>query len=167
MPACRVAAARRAERAGRGRALSLLRLDSPTVSDAQFDAWFSELLALEEAHPELRTPDSPTQKVGAPISGDFAKVEHLARMESLDNAFDAEGLTAWLARAERLAERDPGPYLCELKIDGLAIALVYENGRLERGATRGDGRIGDDVTRQRPHHRRHPAPAHGRRRARA
>ncbi|GGP00672.1 NAD-dependent DNA ligase LigA [Nonomuraea glycinis] len=120
--------------------------DRPTVSDAQFDAWFNELLALEEAHPELRTPDSPTQKVGAPTSGDFAKVEHLAKLESLDNVFDAEGMTAWLARAERLAEHDPGPYLCELKIDGLAIALVYRDGRLERGATRGDGRVGDDVT---------------------
>lgn len=121
-------------------------LDQPTVSDAQFDAWFGELLALEEEYPELRTPDSPTQKVGAPLSGEFAKVEHLARMESLDNAFDAEGMAAWIGRAERLAEGDAGPYLCELKIDGLAIALVYRDGRLERGATRGDGRTGDDVT---------------------
>lgn len=121
-------------------------LDQPTVSDAQFDAWFRELLALEEAHPALQTPDSPTQKVGAPVSGDFAKVQHLNRMESLDNAFNAEDMAAWMARAERLAEGDPGPYLCELKIDGLAIALVYRDGRLERGATRGDGRTGDDVT---------------------
>ncbi|MDA0638059.1 NAD-dependent DNA ligase LigA [Nonomuraea sp. MCN248] len=120
--------------------------DAPTVSDAQFDTWFNELLELEQAHPELQTPDSPTQKVGAPVSGEFAKVRHLARMESLDNVFDAEGMAAWQARAERLAEGDPGPYLCELKIDGLAIALVYRDGRLERGATRGDGRIGDDVT---------------------
>ncbi|MFI6815414.1 NAD-dependent DNA ligase LigA [Nonomuraea sp. NPDC050328] len=121
-------------------------LDQPTVSDAQFDAWFNELLALERAHPSLATPDSPTQKVGAPVSGDFAKVEHLARMESLDNAFDAEGMAAWIGRAERLAEGDAGPYLCELKIDGLAVALVYRDGRLERGATRGDGVTGDDVT---------------------
>ncbi|WP_043618499.1 NAD-dependent DNA ligase LigA [Nonomuraea candida] len=121
-------------------------LDQPTVSDAQFDQWFQELLALEEAHPTLQTPDSPTQKVGAPVSGDFAKVTHLNRMESLDNVFNAEGVAAWQARAERLAEGDPGPYLCELKIDGLAIALVYRDGRLERGATRGDGRTGDDVT---------------------
>ncbi|SEG94194.1 DNA ligase (NAD+) [Nonomuraea solani] len=121
-------------------------LDQPTVSDAQFDDWFKELLALEEAHPSLQTPDSPTQKVGAPVSGDFAKVQHLARMESLDNAFDADGMAAWMVRAERLAEGDPGPYLCELKIDGLAIALVYRDGKLERGATRGDGRTGDDVT---------------------
>ncbi|NUW45247.1 NAD-dependent DNA ligase LigA [Nonomuraea rhodomycinica] len=121
-------------------------LDQPTVSDAQFDAWFNELLALEEAHPSLQTPDSPTQKVGAPVSGDFAKVQHLARMESLDNAFDAEDMAAWQARAERLAERDPAPYLVELKIDGLAVALIYRDGKLERGATRGDGRTGDDVT---------------------
>ncbi|MEW9551536.1 NAD-dependent DNA ligase LigA [Nonomuraea sp. NPDC050783] len=122
-------------------------LDQPTVSDAQFDEWFRELLALEEAHPSLQTPDSPTQKVGAsPASSDFAKVAHLARMESLDNAFSADDMAAWQARAERLAEGDPGPYLCELKIDGLAIALVYRDGRLERGAVRGDGRVGDDVT---------------------
>ncbi|GAA3564999.1 NAD-dependent DNA ligase LigA [Nonomuraea rosea] len=121
-------------------------LDQPTVSDAQFDEWFKELLALEEAHPTLQTPDSPTQKVGAPVSGDFAKVQHLNRMESLDNAFSDADMAAWQARAERLAEGDPGPYLCELKIDGLAIALVYRDGKLERGATRGDGRTGDDVT---------------------
>ncbi|TDD45298.1 NAD-dependent DNA ligase LigA [Nonomuraea terrae] len=121
-------------------------LDQPTVSDARFDEWFRELLALEEAHPTLQTPDSPTQKVGAPVSGDFAKVEHLNRMESLDNAFDADDMAGWQARVERLAEGDPGPYLCELKIDGLAVALVYRDGKLERGATRGDGRLGDDVT---------------------
>ncbi|MBB5774322.1 NAD-dependent DNA ligase LigA [Nonomuraea jabiensis] len=121
-------------------------LDQPTVSDAEFDGWFRELLALEEAHPSLQTPDSPTQKVGAPVSGDFAKVQHLNRMESLDNAFNEADMAAWMQRAERLAEGDPGPYLCELKIDGLAIALVYRDGKLERGATRGDGRTGDDVT---------------------
>ncbi|WP_433433773.1 NAD-dependent DNA ligase LigA [Nonomuraea sp. CA-141351] len=121
-------------------------LDQPTVSDAEFDGWFRELLALEEAHPTLQTPDSPTQKVGAPVSGDFAKVQHLNRMESLDNAFNDADMAAWMQRAERLAEGDPGPYLCELKIDGLAIALVYRDGKLERGATRGDGRTGDDVT---------------------
>ncbi|MEO3887531.1 NAD-dependent DNA ligase LigA [Nonomuraea sp. B5E05] len=121
-------------------------LDQPTVSDAKFDEWFRELLALEEAHPSLQTPGSPTQQVGAPVSGDFAKVRHLARMESLDNAFNDADMAAWQVRAERLAEGDPGPYLCELKIDGLAIALVYRDGRLERAATRGDGRTGDDVT---------------------
>lgn len=121
-------------------------LDSPTVSDAQYDTWMREIVALEEEHPSLRTPDSPTQKVGAPVSTEFAAVSHLQRMESLDNAFTDEGLAAWQARAERLIEADPGPYLCELKIDGLAVALVYEKGRLVRGATRGDGRTGDDIT---------------------
>lgn len=121
-------------------------LDQPTVSDAEFDGWFRELLTLEDAHPGLRTPDSPTQQVGAPVSGDFAKVDHEARMESLDNAFNDADMAAWQARAERLAEGDPGPYLCELKIDGLAIALLYRDGKLVRGATRGDGRTGDDVT---------------------
>ncbi|WP_433350311.1 NAD-dependent DNA ligase LigA [Microtetraspora malaysiensis] len=121
-------------------------LDSPTVSDAQYDAWMRELRELEQEHPDLRTPDSPTQKVGAPISTEFAAVEHLQRMESLDNAFDDDELTAWQARAERLAEADPAPYLCELKIDGLAVALLYEKGRLVRAATRGDGRTGEDVT---------------------
>ncbi|MFJ2031963.1 NAD-dependent DNA ligase LigA [Streptosporangium sp. NPDC087985] len=121
-------------------------LDSPTVSDAQYDTWMSELRRLEEDHPSLRTPDSPTQKIGAPISTDFTPIAHLQRMESLDNAFSADDLASWQARAERLAERDPAPYLCELKIDGLAIALVYEKGRLVRAATRGDGRVGDEVT---------------------
>ncbi|MBP2703332.1 NAD-dependent DNA ligase LigA [Microbispora sp. RL4-1S] len=121
-------------------------LDSPTVSDAQYDLWMREILELEEAHPDLRTPDSPTQRVGAPISTEFAPVAHLQRMESLDNAFNHDDLAGWQARAERLIEADPGPYLCELKIDGLAVAIVYEKGRLVRGATRGDGRTGDDIT---------------------
>ncbi|GAA4073901.1 NAD-dependent DNA ligase LigA [Nonomuraea soli] len=120
-------------------------LDAPVVTDATFDTWYRELVKLEEDHPSLQTPDSPTQKV-APVSTDFAKVEHLQKMESLDNAFSADDMGAWLTRAERLAEGDAGPYLCELKIDGLAVALVYRDGRLERGATRGDGRVGDDVT---------------------
>ncbi len=121
-------------------------LDSPTVSDAQYDGWMREIRALEERYPDLRTPDSPTQKVGAPISAEFPEVTHLQRMESLDNAFSQEDLAAWQARAQRLIETDPGPYLCELKIDGLAVALVYEKGRLVRGATRGNGRTGEDVT---------------------
>ncbi|MGW4422133.1 NAD-dependent DNA ligase LigA [Streptosporangium sp. NPDC004631] len=121
-------------------------LDTPTASDAQYDTWMRELQRLEEDHPSLRTPDSPTQKVGAPISTDFAPVAHLRRMESLDNAFSLDELVSWQARAERLAEHDPAPYLCELKVDGLAISLLYEQGRLVRAATRGDGRVGDDVT---------------------
>jgi DNA ligase (NAD+) len=121
-------------------------LDSPTVSDAEYDSWMRDIRAIEEEHPDLRTPDSPTQKVGAPISTEFAAVTHLQRMESLDNAFNDADLAGWQARADRLIEADPGPYLCELKIDGLAISLVYEKGRMVRAATRGDGRTGEDVT---------------------
>jgi DNA ligase (NAD+) len=119
-------------------------LDSPLVSDAEYDLMMRELTGLEEQFPELRTPDSPTQRVGAMISTDFTAVQHLERLLSLDNAFSAEELDAWAARAERLG--GSGPYLCELKIDGLAIALVYRNGRLQRAATRGDGVTGEDVT---------------------
>jgi DNA ligase (NAD+) len=123
-------------------------LDAPAVSDAQYDALMRELRGLEDTYPELRTPDSPTQKVGDVISTDFAPVEHLERLLSLDNAFSAEELDAWAARTERLAgpEAAVGPYLCELKIDGLAVALVYRGGALVRAATRGDGVTGEDVT---------------------
>ena len=120
-------------------------LDRPTLSDAEYDALMRELVALEEASPGLRTPDSPSQRVGAAISTDFAPVEHLERMMSLDNAFSAEDLADWARRVEREVG-DAAEYLCELKVDGLAIALVYENGRLVRAATRGDGRSGEDVT---------------------
>ena len=119
-------------------------LDSPLVSDAEYDALMRELRALEDRYPELRTPDSPTQKVGGAVSTEFTAVQHLERLLSLDNAFSAAELDAW-ARAGRPARRT-GPYLCELKIDGLAIALVYRNGALVRGATRGDGVTGEDVT---------------------
>ncbi len=123
-------------------------LDSPVISDAQYDALYRELVALEERYPDLRTPDSPTQRVGDVISTGFAPVEHLERLLSLDNAFSAEELDGWAARTERLAGPDNavGPYLCELKIDGLAVALVYRNGVLVRAATRGDGVTGEDVT---------------------
>jgi DNA ligase (NAD+) len=122
-------------------------LDAPVVSDAQYDALMRELRELEERYPDLRTPDSPTQRVGDVISTDFAPVEHLERLLSLDNAFSAEELDAWAARTERLAATEAvGPYLCELKIDGLAVALVYRGGRLVRAATRGDGSTGEDVT---------------------
>src|SRR5688572_20256481 len=100
-------------------------LDRPTISDAEFDALMRELRDLEEAHPELRTPDSPTQKVGGTWSADFAPVEHLERMMSLDNAFTLEELRAWAARVEREVGTE-AEYLCELKIDGLAVNLVYE-----------------------------------------
>jgi DNA ligase (NAD+) len=123
-------------------------LDAPVISDAEYDALLRELRGLEDTYPELRTPDSPTQKVGDVISTDFAPVEHLERLLSLDNAFSAEELDAWAARTERLAgpEAAVGPYLCELKIDGLAVALVYRDGALVRAATRGDGVTGEDVT---------------------
>jgi DNA ligase (NAD+) len=119
-------------------------LDSPTLSDNDFDRLLRELEGLEDQYPELRTPDSPTQQVGGGVSTLFTPVEHLQRLLSLDNSFSAEELDAWAERAAKGG--GTGPYLCELKIDGLAIALVYRNGRLIRGATRGDGRTGEDVT---------------------
>ncbi|HVB26674.1 MAG TPA: NAD-dependent DNA ligase LigA, partial [Mycobacteriales bacterium] len=120
-------------------------LDAPSTSDQQYDALLRELGELEERYPALRTPDSPTQRVlGAP-STTFAPVSHLERLMSLDNAFSDEDLDAWVQRVER-AVGPVSSYLCELKIDGLAVALVYEQGRLVRGGTRGDGRTGEDVT---------------------
>jgi DNA ligase (NAD+) len=120
-------------------------LDSPTASDAEYDQLMRELERLEEQYPELRTPSSPTQRVGGTYSTLFTPVNHLERMLSLDNAFTDEELAAWAQRIEREVG-DAASYLCELKVDGLAIALVYERGRLLRGATRGDGRTGEDVT---------------------
>ena len=119
--------------------------DAPTVSDGEYDALMAKLRALEESQPGLATPDSPTQKVGAVYSTLFTPVDHLERMQSLDNAFTEDELASWAARVVREGASDP-TYLCELKIDGLAIALVYEQGRLVRAATRGDGRTGEDVT---------------------
>jgi DNA ligase (NAD+) len=119
-------------------------LDSPTISDIEYDTRLRELEALEEQYPELRTPDSPTQIVHGAISTMFEPVEHLERLLSLDNVFTDEDLGGWADRAAKLG--GTGPYLCELKIDGLAIDLVYENGTLNRAATRGDGRTGEDVT---------------------
>jgi DNA ligase (NAD+) len=120
-----------------------------TISDAEFDKLMRELEKLEEQYPELRTPDSPTQKVGSAISTLFTPVQHPTRMESLDNAFSAEEMASWARRLEReatAAELAESGFLCELKVDGLALDLVYEKGRLVRGATRGDGRTGEDVT---------------------
>ena len=119
-------------------------LDAPTISDIEYDTDMQALEALEEQYPELRTPDSPTQNVGGGLSTLFTPVEHLERLLSLDNVFSEEEFAAWADRAARLG--GTGPYLCELKIDGLAIDLVYERGRLARAATRGDGRTGEDVT---------------------
>ncbi|MCP3422519.1 NAD-dependent DNA ligase LigA [Nocardioides pinisoli] len=120
-------------------------LDDPTLSDAEFDLRLRELESLEERFPELRTPDSPTQKVGGAVSTEFTAVDHLQRMESLDNAFTFEELGAWHARILREGIESPA-LLCELKVDGLAINLLYEDGRLLRALTRGDGRTGEDVT---------------------
>jgi DNA ligase (NAD+) len=120
-------------------------LDAPVVSDAEYDALLRELTDLEERYPGVRTPDSPTQRVGGTYSTLFSPVQHLERMMSLDNVFSAEELQAW---AERVL-RDAGGevrWLCEVKHDGLAVDLVYEGGRLMRAATRGDGRTGEDVT---------------------
>ncbi|WP_113964516.1 NAD-dependent DNA ligase LigA [Mycobacterium shimoidei] len=120
--------------------------DAPIISDAEFDELLRRLEALEEQYPELRTPDSPTQLVGgAGFATDFAPAEHLERMLSLDNVFGVDELDAWAARVRAEIGTDPH-YLCELKIDGVALSLVYREGRLERAATRGDGRIGEDVT---------------------
>ena len=123
--------------------------DAPTASDAEYDETMRRLQALETAHHELRTPDSPTQLVGGTFSTEFRAVDHVERMLSLDNAFSAEDVAAWADRLHRDLETVPDGglhYLCELKIDGLAIALLYEKGRLVRAATRGDGRTGEDVT---------------------
>ncbi|HYB14387.1 MAG TPA: NAD-dependent DNA ligase LigA, partial [Streptosporangiaceae bacterium] len=119
-------------------------LDSPTISDIEYDTKMRELRALEEQHPDLRTPDSPTQTVHGTVSTLFTPVEHLERLLSLDNVFTDEDLGGWADRVTRLG--GAGPYLCELKIDGLAIDLVYRDGALVKAATRGDGRTGEDVT---------------------
>ncbi|OON79683.1 NAD-dependent DNA ligase LigA [Streptomyces tsukubensis] len=120
--------------------------DQPVVSDAEFDRLMRSLQELEESHPSLRTPDSPTQKVSGAYETEFTEVAHRERMLSLDNAFDDEELAAW---AERVAKDVGTPgyhFLCELKVDGLAVNLTYEKGRLTRAATRGDGRTGEDIT---------------------
>jgi len=120
-------------------------LDDPAISDAEYDGLLRELIEIESAHPELRTPDSPTQRVGAAPSERFAPFEHSAPMLSLANAFDENELRAFDERVRKLAG-EPVSYVCELKIDGLAIALDYRDGVLARGGTRGDGRTGEDVT---------------------
>lgn len=121
-------------------------LNEPEISDADYDTLFAELKSLEARYPELASADSPTQTVGAPPGRTFAVVEHRLRMLSLGNAFNAEELLAWRQRAADLLDREEWTYVSEPKIDGLAIALVYERGRLVQAATRGDGRAGEDVT---------------------
>ena len=120
--------------------------DAPTVSDAEYDVLLREIGQIEETYPQLRTPDSPTQRVGGTFSTDFTAVDHREQMLSLDNAFNAEDLDAWAERVHREIGTTQVHYLCEVKIDGLAIALLYEKGVLVRAATRGDGRTGEDVT---------------------
>src|SRR5215831_7782051 len=123
-------------------------LDRPTMPDAQYDRLYRELLELEEAHPTLRTPDSPTQRVGAEPASQLAKHTHLVPMLSLANAFNDEELADWEERIVRLAGDDvrKAGYNCELKIDGAAVALTYRQGLLTEGTTRGNGTIGELVT---------------------
>src|SRR6478736_1102904 len=121
-------------------------LDQPTIADEAYDALMRELREIEAAHPELVTPESPTQRVGAPASNRFAPVEHARPMLSLSNAFDEAEFRAFDQRVRKLLGRDDVGYVCELKIDGLAINLTYQDGRFVRGATRGDGLVGEDVT---------------------
>jgi len=122
-------------------------LDSPTLSDVEWDSMMRELKEVESAHPELATPDSPTMRVGAEPATQFRKVQHIAPMYSMDNAFSADELTAWEDRNARIAsEVRDGGYVTELKIDGTAVALRYEAGVLVRGATRGNGSIGEEIT---------------------
>src|SRR3954466_11667947 len=117
--------------------------DAPLVSDGQYDELMGELKAIESAHPALVTPDSPSQKVNGGFTATFAPVRHLERMQSLDNAFSSDELSAWAVRVEREVGTGAS-YLCELKVDGVAVAIVYENGRMVRAATRGDGTTGED-----------------------
>ncbi|MDR7543012.1 MAG: NAD-dependent DNA ligase LigA, partial [Armatimonadota bacterium] len=121
-------------------------LDAPTISDAAYDRLLRELRDLEAKYPELVTPDSPTQRVGAPPSAAFATVRHRTPMLSLANAFDVEELDAWDRRIRTALGAAPIHYVCELKIDGAAVSLTYEHGRFTTGATRGDGIQGEDVT---------------------
>jgi DNA ligase (NAD+) len=121
--------------------------DAPTLTDAEYDELYRELVALEEGHPALRTPDSPTVRVGAEPASSLTKVRHLSPMLSLANAFDAAELFEWQERNARIAsEAADGPFVAEMKIDGAAVALLYEDGALVRGATRGNGQVGEDVT---------------------
>ncbi|MEV8227647.1 NAD-dependent DNA ligase LigA [Streptomyces sp. NPDC079167] len=120
--------------------------DQPVIDDAEFDRQMRALEAIEDEHPELRTPDSPTQKVAGPYTTEFTSVEHRERLLSLDNAFDDAELSAWADRVAKDVGRGGYHFLCELKVDGLAVNLTYEHGRLTRAATRGDGRTGEDIT---------------------
>jgi DNA ligase (NAD+) len=121
-------------------------LDDPEVSDAEFDKLMNELKKLEAEHPELITPDSPTQRVGGKPREGFVKAKHSSPMLSLDNAYSEEELRDWERRVHELSGRTDLEYMCELKLDGMSLALIYKDGHLERGITRGDGSVGEDVT---------------------
>jgi len=121
-------------------------LDQPELTDADFDKLMNELKRLEAEHPELVTPDSPTQRVGGKPREGFVKAKHSSPMLSLDNAYSEEELRDWERRVHELSGRTDVEYMCELKLDGMSLALVYADGRLERGITRGDGTVGEDVT---------------------
>ncbi len=121
-------------------------LDDPEISDADFDKLMQQLKGLESDHPELVTSDSPTQRVGGKPREGFVKVQHSSPMLSLDNTYNEDELRDWERRVHELTGRKDVDYVCELKLDGMSLALVYENGRLLRGVTRGDGSVGEDVT---------------------
>ncbi len=121
-------------------------LDNPEISDIEYDDLMRELISLETQHPELIVADSPTQRIGAPLDSAFAPVTHLERMFSLDNVESEEELEAWQDRLARMLDHEPSGFVCEQKIDGLAVSLTYEDGRLIRAATRGDGQVGEDIT---------------------
>ncbi|MCR2034229.1 NAD-dependent DNA ligase LigA [Adlercreutzia mucosicola] len=142
-PAARIAALRREIE---HHSYQYYALDNPTISDGAFDSLMADLRALEAAHPELVTPDSPTQRVGGYVGEQFAPVVHEQRMYSLDNAMDLGELDAWMERVREACGGSLPPLCCELKIDGSSIALTYEDGLLVRAATRGDGTTGEDVT---------------------
>ena len=123
-------------------------LDQPSIPDAEYDRLFQELVALERDHPELKTPDSPTQRVGGEVLDGFEEVEHVVPMLSLDNVFDEQALRDFGRRIQaRLGDDADIDFACEPKLDGIALSLRYREGLLERAVTRGDGRRGEDVTR--------------------
>ncbi len=121
-------------------------MDTPEISDPEFDRLMQQLKQLEAEHPKLVTPDSPTQRVGGKPREGFIKIEHSRPMLSLDNAYNEQELRDWERRVRELAGTDKIEYVCEFKLDGMSLALWYRGGRLERGITRGDGSIGEDVT---------------------
>src|SRR5215472_14318546 len=121
-------------------------LDQPAISDQEFDRLMRQLKDLEAEHPDLITPDSPTQRVGGKPREGFVKVRHSSPMLSLDNTYSEDELRAWERRVHELSGRREIDYVCELKLDGMSLALVYEDGKLARGVTRGDGTTGEDVT---------------------